>query len=388
MLIPKEEFCERLVNIRKRMKKDGLDALIVYSNARLPGNVQYLSDFAPTAAGYQSIGGFDTVIWGDIIVVVQMEGEPVMLSKCPWIAEGIKDITTLTDIRVTFDYAKVISEVLPNTEMKIGIDAWGIFPAPVYERLKILLPKATYEGSMILEELRMVKSPAELVLMRKAGKLVVEGIKAGVQAIKPGATELDVTFAAETAMRRGNPVYSGYENQIAGASLVGSGFRTAIGAVTPLPTKKKIKKGELVVMDICAEYAGYAGDMSRGKVLGKPSKEQRDFFEAIMQVFEACVKIIKPGTKSREIQDTANRVAGELGYGEYVCRGLATHGIGLEIHERPDSGVEETVLVPNMVISCEPAICTPKFGLRIEDTLRVTDTGHENFTKYEHTLEV
>jgi Xaa-Pro aminopeptidase len=62
--------------------------------------------------------------------------------------------------------------------------------------------------------------------------------------------------------------------------------------------------------------------------------------------------------------------------------------MGLEIHERPDAGVEETVLAPNMVISCEPAICTPKLGLRIEDTVRVTDTGYEILTKCQKTLEL
>jgi Xaa-Pro aminopeptidase len=62
--------------------------------------------------------------------------------------------------------------------------------------------------------------------------------------------------------------------------------------------------------------------------------------------------------------------------------------MGLEIHERPDAGVDETVLAPNMVISCEPAICTPKLGLRIEDTVRVTATGYEILTKCEKTLEL
>jgi Xaa-Pro dipeptidase len=387
MPISREEFGERLVNTRRRMEKGDLNALIAYSNCKLPGNVQYLSNYAPMAAGYQSIGAFDTVIWGDTTCVVQMEGEPVLLTNCPWIAPQIKDITTLTDIRVTFDYAKLISEVLPNTEMKIGIDGWGMFPAPVYERLTTLLPKATFRECMILEELRMVKSPPEIALMRKASKLVVEGVNAGIRAIKRGVTELQVTRAIESTMERGNPVYGGYDNQTAALSLVGSGVRTSIGGVAPLPTNKKIKKGDLVVMDVCAEYEGYAGDISRGKVLGKPSKEQRDLFEAVMQVQQACLKTIRPGARSKDLQDTANRVGRELGYGEYVVP-LVTHGMGLEIHERPDAGVEETVLAPNMVISCEPAICTPKLGLRIEDTVRVTDTGYEILTKCQKTLEL
>jgi len=387
MPIPKEDFGERIANTRKRMEKDGLNALVAYSNCKLPGNVQYLSNYAPMAAGYQSIGGFETVIWGDTICVVQMEGEPVLLNNCPWIAPQIKDVTTLTDIRVTFDYAKVISEILSSKEMRIGIDGWGMFPAPVYERLKSLLPKASFQGSMILEELRMIKSPAEIALMRNSAKLVVEGVKAGIRAIKQGATELDITRAIESTMERGNPVYGGYENQTAALSLVGSGVRTSIGGVAPLPTMKKIKKGDLVVMDICSEYEGYAGDISRGKVLGKSSKEQRDLFEAVMQIQKACLNKIKPGVKHKELQDTANRVGRELGYGEYVVP-LVSHGIGLEIHERPDSGVEETVIVPNMVMSCEPAVATPKLGLRIEDTVLVTETGHEILTKYEKTLEL
>lgn len=388
MPIPKEEFRQRLFNTRERMKKDGLSALIAYSNCKLPGNVQYLSNYASMAAGYQSIGGFDTVIWGDTVCVVQLEGEPVLLTSCgPFILNQVKDITTLTDVRVTLDYAKVISEVLSNTEMEVGIDGWGMFPAPVYERLRALMPKARFRGSMILEELRMVKSPAEIALMRKASKLVVEGVKAGIRKIKRGATELDVARAIESTMERGNPVYGGYENQTAALSIVGSGVRTSLGGVAPLPTNRKIRQGDLVVMDVCSEYEGYAGDISRGKVLGKPSKEQRDLFDAVMQVQQACLKTIRPGARSRDLQDTANRVGRELGYGDYVVPSV-THGMGLEIHERPDSGVEETVLVPDMVISCEPAICTSKLGLRIEDTVHVTDNGHEILTKYEKTLEL
>jgi Xaa-Pro aminopeptidase len=387
VLISEKEFEQRLVNAKRKMEEQGLGALIVYSNCKLPGNVQYLSNYAPIDAGYQSVGGFKTIIWGDVVCVVEMEKEPVLLTNCPWMASQVREVSSLTDIRVTFDYAGGISETLSHEQKKIGIDGWQIFPAPIHERLRKMRPNATFEESMILEELRMVKSSAELALLKKASKLTVEGMKAGIRAIKQGATELDVALACETVMERGNPERAGNTDRLAGNSLIGSGRRTSIGGVAPIPTRKKIRKGDLVVMDITGEYAGYAGDISRGKVLGRPSKEQVDLFESVMQLQNACLKAIRPGVKHRELQDVANRVGRELGYGQYVVP-LVSHGIGLEIHERPDSGLEETPIMPDMVMSCEPAICTPALGLRIEDTVRVTEAGYEILTKCEKTLEL
>jgi Xaa-Pro aminopeptidase len=98
-------------------------------------------------------------------------------------------------------------------------------------------------------------------------------------------------------------------------------------------------------------------------------------------MFKKALEAIRPGAKARAIWDAAAKVAEEAGFGQYV-RPCISHGIGLDIHEIPDVGCDETQLVPNMVISCEPSLCMKDFGVGVEDTVLVTEGGHELLTKY------
>ena len=104
-----------------------------------------------------------------------------------------------------------------------------------------------------------------------------------------------------------------------------------------------------------------------------------------MEMFKKAVAVVRPGVKAKTMWDAAARVAEEAGYGRWI-RPVVSHGLGLDISEKPAVGLDETILEPHMVISCEPALCTKDIGVSIEDTLLVTETGCEFLTKHEQDL--
>jgi Xaa-Pro dipeptidase len=168
-------------------------------------------------------------------------------------------------------------------------------------------------------------------------------------------------------------------------NILSFGVRTTLGG--PYPSGAKLRKGDMVMMDVCNEYDGYAGDITRMKVFGTPTREQREIYDVNLQMDEKAINAIRPGARAREMWDAIVKVAREAGYEKYI-RPCVSHGIGLDVHEKPDIGVDETRLVPNMVLTCEPAICGRNLGTSIEDMVLVTETGRELLTKYEKSLQL
>lgn len=376
-----QEFRERMEKTRKIMRSRELEALIAYSNTKLCGHVRYLSNYAVNFAGYHSIAGDELTIFGNAIIVLPLEGEPVLLTdEDPNLitdSPRARDISYIHDVRASIEYAKDICNILEKSGVKsgrIGVEGWKIFPAPIDRELRLLLPNVEIERSTILEEMRMVKSPTEISSIREAVRITDIGAKAAAEAIEEGKTEWDLAIACEFAMKK-----SGAED-LAFTTIIGSGVRTALGV--PLPTNRKMEKGDLVMIDVGGKYGGYCGDITRMKVFGKPSEKQKDLYNVVMDMHAEALKKAKPGVKACEVHEATLRVSQQAGYGKYVTN-LTGHGVGLEIHERPDFGVDETRLVPNMVVTIEPGLMVPGFGgIRIEDTVLTTDSGVEVLTKY------
>jgi Xaa-Pro aminopeptidase len=382
MPVPREEFYERIERTRKRMKDQGLDALIAYADNKITGNVRYLSNYSPRFGGYASVGPSEWIIFGKAVVVVPINGEPTLITDCGFAQKAVKEVAVLENVVFSMNFAKTIADLLKeNAKDKVGICTWDRFPHSIYISLKEHFSKMELVPSYILEELRMVKSSAEIDIMKKGAKVLDEGMGVLIKNLEEGRTEKEVLMAAESFMQIANPsILHVYPTHI-----IAFGVRTAYGA--PLETQNRLKKGDLVMMDICAEYDGYAADITRMKVFGKPTKQQKELYEINMEMQKKAIAAIRPGAKAREVGDAAIKVAEEYGYGKYV-RPCVSHGIGLDVHEIPDVGVDETRLAPNMVITCEPALSLENLGSSIEDMVLVTEAGRELLTKYEKTLEI
>jgi Xaa-Pro aminopeptidase len=234
--------------------------------------------------------------------------------------------------------------------------------------------------SGLLWKLRRVKDEEEIRLMRKAGTITSAGIQAAYETIKPGVTEIEVAAEIEYAMRKEGGWGTGFE------TIVASGLRSAYphGGCA----NRKIRAGDLVVVDIGSSYEHYLSDMTRTIVAGKPSEKQKRIYEIVRTAQEKAHQAIKAGAKGKDIDLVARKTIQDAGYGQYFIHSLG-HGVGLDIHEPPGfAATSKDVLVAGNVMTNEPGIYVTNFGgIRIEDTVLVGEGKTEKLTKGPYTLQ-
>ncbi|MEM2947291.1 MAG: Xaa-Pro peptidase family protein [Candidatus Bathyarchaeia archaeon] len=230
-------------------------------------------------------------------------------------------------------------------------------------------------------ELRKVKNSEELELMRKAGELTCEGMKAAYEVIRPGMREYEAAAEIEYAMRKKGSWGTAFE------TIVASGARSAFphGGCTD----REIREGDLVVVDIGASYRYYRSDMTRTLVAGKPSEKQKILYEIVKTAQQKAFRVLKAKAKAKAVDTAARKVIEKAGYGEYFVHSLG-HGVGLEVHEPPVLGQQsKDKLTAGNVVTIEPGIYITGFGgIRIEDTVFIGESGGEKLTDGWYTLEI
>ena len=234
-------------------------------------------------------------------------------------------------------------------------------------------------GSSFVRELRMVKDNSEIELIRKAGKLASLGVKVAYEMVSPGVAEREVAAEIEYAMRKHGSDGTSFDTSVAS----GSNSAYPHGGCSD----KKIREGDLVIVDLGAKYRLYNSDVTRTLVAGKPSEKQKKLHRIVLEAYEKAFDAIKPGVKACEVDAVGRRIVEDAGYGEFFVHGLG-HGVGLEIHEPPTlsrSG-KETLAAGNVVTN-EPGIYLVGYGgVRVEDTVLVTKAGAEKLTEGPYAL--
>jgi Xaa-Pro aminopeptidase len=243
----------------------------------------------------------------------------------------------------------------------------------------------------IMNNLRGIKKPQELALLRKAVAISCIGQIEVMKAMKPGLSEREIQGIHEF-------VYKKYQAEDVGyPSIVGGGHNGCILHYEE-NYKPSISPKELVLMDLGAEYRGYTADITRTiPANGKFSNEQRLIYNLVLKAQEEAMKICKPGTSFDDLKMATDRVINkglkDLGiiHSEtdrhlYYPHGCCHH-IGLDVHDRGNYDV----LQENMVITIEPGIYIPEgskcdkkwwgIAVRIEDDFLVTANGYEHLSK-------
>jgi Xaa-Pro aminopeptidase len=218
-----------------------------------------------------------------------------------------------------------------------------------------------------LAYLRQVKSPTEIALLEKAIQITLKAQEAAARTVAPGVMEYEVEAALEYEFRRNGAERPGFP------SIVGSGPLSTILHYDK--SERRMQAGDVVVIDIGAEYGGYSADVTRTyPVSGKFSPRQREIYQIVLDAQKAAIAKIKPGVRISDLHQAAMGHIRSKGYEKYFVHGTSHH-IGLEVH---DVGDPSRPLEPNMVITVEPGIYIPEeqFGIRIEDDVLVTPNGY------------
>ena len=228
---------------------------------------------------------------------------------------------------------------------------------------------------------RMIKSPAEVALMRLASEVTLAAYEAAYHAIVPGMTQIDVGNLTRQAHDR-----LGFEGA-ADLVLVGEYSAFPHGSVAP----QRISEGTIVLFDGGCVIDGYCSDISRTFVLGKATPKMNSVFDTVHRAQSAELAAARPGVECGSIDAAARKVVTDAGYGpdyKHFTHRLG-HGMGMDGHEWPYLvRGNKTLLAANMTTSNEPGIyIRGEFGVRLEDDMHVTETGAELFTPQSPSLE-
>jgi len=225
----------------------------------------------------------------------------------------------------------------------------------------------------VLERIRVIKDPDEVARIRKACHLGAELFRGLLKTLRPGVSEAQVAGALEFAARK-----AGAE-QMSFPTIIAGGTRSALPHGRA--SDNSIPGRGFVVCDFGVILAGYCSDMTRTVHVGLPATAAREAYEAVREAQQAAVEAVRPGVTVGEIDGAARKLLQNKRLGKFFTHSTG-HGVGLEIHEAPRVAAgQKEVLQPGMVITIEPGIYMPgKWGVRIEDTVVVTETGCEILT--------
>ena len=277
-------------------------------------------------------------------------------------------------------FNKIYTEQTPQPES--GEDC---FVPEMLSRLKKLAPLASFSDfRSILTRLRMVKSPGEIALIRKATEASIEAHLAALQAVRVGAWEYEVAARMVYEFERRGCEWPGYP------PIVGSGFYSTVLHYDQ--NSKQMEEGDVVVMDVAGAYGGYSSDITRTlPVSGRFTPRQRELYEVVLGAQNAALAAAKPGALlgrrgpqglheiAYEYINTHGKDLHGQPLGQYFIHGLS-HPVGLNVHDPFDYNQP---LQPGMVVTLEPGIYLPdeKIGVRIEDLILITKDGCELLTR-------
>ena len=350
---------ERLKVFREKIEKENkeIEGFLVTN----PKNLSYLS-------------GFD----GEGFALIGINGKNYLLTDSRYTEQAQKespDFKILTD-DPNKKNARMLAfkKILAQTKIKkIAFESNNLSYADFKKYSNNFESIEFLPTENIIELLRMIKDKEEIIKIKKAAQITTESLKDVFELMKPGMRELDIASELAYTMRKKGAQKEAFD------IIVVSGERSSL--VHGKPSEKKITEGELIIIDVGANYQNYNSDITRTIIMGKENAKQKEIFSIVLEAQNKALEFLKPGVKCKEVDSIARDIIGKKGYGEYFGHSLG-HGVGLDIHELPPvSFSDDTVLLPGMVITIEPGIYLPEAGgVRIEDSVLITEEGYEILT--------
>ena len=346
------EIEQRRQAIQGRLAQLKVDALLVSSRA----NVRYLSDYS-----------------GSNGLILLTEAEAHFFTD-PRYAIAARTISGKVHVAKGPLIAAVAAVLKRKRFKKIGFEsAWMRFTD--YSKLKEALPLGAglHPVGLVVEELRMVKSPMEIEKIRRSVLVNSQAYSRTIQRVKPGVRELEIAAELDYQMRRLGAEATAFE------TIVAAGEHSALPHAHP--SDRRLGENELLLIDMGASVDGYSSDMTRVAHTGSAPGRVRDLYKAVLEAQLAAVAAVRAGIPAGRVDKAARDVLRKHKLDKTFIHSTG-HGLGLEIHESPRVAKKESItLQAGMAITVEPGAYIEGFaGVRIEDTVVVTENGCEVLT--------
>ncbi len=361
---------EKTVN---SLKAEGFDAYVVAS----PENFAYLAGFV--------VPSHHILRWRHSMIIVTADGGAHAFTV-DMEETTVKRRLPGVEVRTWREFADKSMEVLAQyltdlglAEAKIGIEL-DYLPARDLGRLMAALPKAAFvESCDIFNQLRFVKTPREIELLRKLSRISDKGISDAYQAVCEGSSEMDIASAMTRSI---------YEQgaQDFKFMIVATGDRSQLPNVGP--TRRKLEKGDICRVEIFSIIDGYHAGVCRSASVGEPPAKAVEIWRILSDATKELLELIRPGVPTREIHSAYMEMVAPLNMPPIDFAG---HGIGLHLHEEPYLAADDTtVLEAGMVLGVEPLIYNTShgFGLQNKDMFLVTETGCELLSDHTDTTDL
>lgn len=344
------------MNVRIKWLKNQLIPLklegIIVSN---PINVRYLT-------GLEEEG---------ILIVCRKEN--IFITDSRYV-ESVNKKLTIDDEIVVFDsrnMSKYDYENIFEINDNVGFEEKYV-TYEQYKRYLQLYKVNLLETEGLIENQRIVKDEEEQELIEKACQITDKAFEYIIRNIKSGMTEKDIAFEIEKFMIKNGADGLAFE------SIVASGENSSMPHA--IPTDRKIRKGDIIQFDIGCKYKGYCSDFSRVVFVEEIKEEYKEVYEFVLEEQKKIRESLKEGSNIKlVIKDRET----EYKLKNYPLLHAFGHGVGLDIHEQPFlRSNQDCILKENSIIAIEPGVYVPgKFGIRIEDTFKVTKVACDSLTK-------
>jgi Xaa-Pro aminopeptidase len=386
----------KIGRVRDAMRKEGFNTLVL----RIPENVTYLSD-----------------AWcgqGLTYLIFPLEGDPVLIHPAgevpptTWVSDS--RLYPVETVDVLDDAVKAGTESVRTTLLDLGIrsgtvgveQAWELVQG-TYLRYEVnvsgertihalrerLSSYDLRDASSLLTRMRSVKTSQEVAKLRKANRVAEAGLETFERDLKPGVSEIELAARIEHDIVTDGILKHRVRRAVA-CAFVASGPTTAEAYKSVVGnTRRKLRRGDLAMLELDVVVDGYSSDTTRTFVVGKPRKDQKRLIDAVLDSETTAISAIRPQATASEITRISNDVISRHGLSEYLVHGLG-HGIGVSVHEPiPTLHLRsKDVLQPGMTHTVEPGIYGRRIGgVRIEDDILVTQEGAKYLSTFRRTPE-
>ncbi|HXG50726.1 MAG TPA: Xaa-Pro peptidase family protein [candidate division Zixibacteria bacterium] len=357
---------EIVSRLRERIAREGLDAIVAVS----PENVTYLTGFVVPS---QSL-----MRWRHAMCLVTVDGRLSMI-VIDMEATTVRAHAGIEDLRVYREFTEDPMAKLAEAVRDLKLDRGRIaiemeyLPAGDFATLTRLAPAASWVAAdAIFHKLRQIKTPREQALLRDLSKLTDRAICEALRQAREGMSELDLAGCLLGELFAGGA--ESYKLMI-----IASGERSQFPNVGP--TERRLRRGDLIRMEIFGQKNGYLAGVCRTAVVGEPTDEQRRIWTNLIECKRLVMDEIRPGAPCKAVYRKFLEKFSSLGFEPISFVG---HGIGLFLHEEPYMGrYGDEILAEGMVAAIEPLVYIPgRMGLQNKDMIRVTADGCELLSDY------